>query len=323
MLRIRVGSALLVLVAGAALVGCAGAPPPEPDGSESVAPSTPDFAGSVDLGNGRSIYLECKGTGEPRVVFIGGQRAGAGDWQVVADGQTVAPVFEQVAAQTRACVYDRPGTVSGDVLSRSDAAPQPTTTGAMVDDLHLLLEASGETGPTIIVAHSVGGLAGVMYSGLYPDDIVGLVLVDALNIYLQDAETPEQWEIQKSLLAGDLTEAIAEYPEIERLDADPSFDLVRAAPKPQQMPYVILTSDEIWGPIVEQQVADGLFPPEVPADFGYVLDAAQLQSRANLAALIPGGEWIKETHSGHNIHIEQPQLVSDVILGMIDRVRTG
>ncbi len=315
------GSAAVGLViAAGALAGCSGAGP-EPETSMSTQPSAEDFAGTVDLGNGRSIYLECKGAGEPRVVFIGGQRAGAGDWQVVADGQAVDPVFEQVAAQTRACVYDRPGTVSGDVLSRSDAAPQPTTTGAMVDDLRALLEASGETGPTVLVAHSVGGLAGVMYSGLYPDDVVGLVLVDALNIYLQDAETPEQWQIQKDLLAGDISEALVEYPEIERLDIDTSFDQVRGAPRPQQMPYVILTSDELWGPTVEQMAADGQLLPGVPADFGYTLDAAQLQSRTALAALIPGGEWIKDTHAGHNIHIEQPQLVSDVILGMVEQLR--
>jgi pimeloyl-ACP methyl ester carboxylesterase len=95
--------------------------------------------------------------------------------------------------------------------SRSTRAPAPTT------------------GPTVVVAHSVGGLAARLYVATYPDDIVGLVLVDATSIGIQDLETPEQWEIQRKLLAGDISESLAEYPDIEQLDFDASFAQVRAA----------------------------------------------------------------------------------------------
>jgi hypothetical protein len=32
---------------------------------------------------------------------------------------------------------------------------------------------------------------------------------------------------------------------------------------------------------------------------------------------------IKETRSGHHIHVEQPQLVTEAILAVVDAVRAG
>jgi pimeloyl-ACP methyl ester carboxylesterase len=306
------------------LIACT-ASPRAADGSESPmpeeSPAAEEVAGLFDVGDGRRMYLECRGSGSPRVVFISGQRGSAEDWSIVADGVGVDPVFEQVSVQTRACAFDRPGTPVGESFSRSDPAPMPTTTGAMVDDLHALLEASGETGPTVIVAHSVGGLAGRLYSGQHPDDVAGIVFVDATSIGLQDAETPEQWEIQRELLAGDITESLSLYPDIERLDLDASFDQVRAAPPLQQMPLVVISADQPWGPIVERMHAAGELLPGVPADFGYVLDGAAAQSQAALAALLPGSRHITKTDSGHNVHQEQPQLVVDAIMSVVDELR--
>lgn len=321
------GLGLITAIAAAVMVvltACsARAGSPEANGSTDAAAETPsaDVAATFEVGDGRKMYLECSGTGSPRVVFISGQRGSAEDWSLVADGVDDPPVFEQVSRHTRACAYDRPGTPVGESFSRSDPAPMPTTTQAMVEDLHALLEAAGETGPTVIVAHSVGGLAGRVYAATYPDEVVGLVFVDATSIGLQDAETPEQWEIQRKLLAGDISESLVVYPDLERLDFDASFAQVRAARPLPQMPLVVISADRPWGPIVEQMHAAGELLPGVPADFGYVLDEAAAKSQAGLAALLPGSEHITETASGHNVHQEQPQLVTDAVLGVVVEVR--
>jgi hypothetical protein len=39
-----------------------------------------DFAGLVDIGGGRKMYLECRGAGSPTVVFVSGLKASAEDW---------------------------------------------------------------------------------------------------------------------------------------------------------------------------------------------------------------------------------------------------
>jgi hypothetical protein len=71
-----------------------------------------DFAGLVDIGGGRKIYLECRGTGSPTVVLVGGLRASAEDWSI--GDKSAPPVFPEVAKFTRVCAYDRPGTPVGE-----------------------------------------------------------------------------------------------------------------------------------------------------------------------------------------------------------------
>ncbi len=59
----------------------------------------------------------------------------------------------------------------------------------------------------------------------------GLVLVDALSEGLQDAETHEQWAIQRKLVEDAVRESVALYPALERIDVDRSCDQIRAAPR--------------------------------------------------------------------------------------------
>ena len=78
-----------------------------------------DLAGLIDIGGGRKIYLECKGTGRPPVILEAGLRNRADIWSVKPDAG--AAVFPEVADFTRVCAYDRPGTTLGtDQFSRSD-----------------------------------------------------------------------------------------------------------------------------------------------------------------------------------------------------------
>lgn len=282
-----------------------------------------DFSGLVDIGNGRDMYLECRGSGSPLVVFVSGNRASAQDWSIVADGVDAASVFEQVSARTRACAYDRPGTPVGMEFSRSDPVPMPTTSADMVADLHALLAASGATEPVVVVGHSAGGLAARLYAATHPGAVAGLVLIDALSPELQDAETPAQWEIQRRLLVGDITGALQEYPDLERIDADASMAQMRDAPPMQPMPLVVISADKPWAPIVPQLIASGDLPADIPPDFGTVVDTAQHRAQGAVAALLPGSEHLTKTDSGHNVHQEQPQLVTDAILGVVDRLREG
>jgi pimeloyl-ACP methyl ester carboxylesterase len=222
-----------------------------------------DLAGVVDIGHGRKVYLECRGTGSPAVVLVAGLKASAGDWSAATQsGQTV---FAEVAKFTRACAYDRPGTPVGEKPSRSDPVRQPTTAGDAAADLHALLGAAGVPGPYVLAGHSYGGLVVTLYASTYPNDVCGLVLVDALSEGLRDAETPEQWAIQRKLMEGDIRESLTLYPALERIDPDRSFDQVRAAPPLRPLPLVVLSADRPWGPQVPSMIASGVLPADVPA----------------------------------------------------------
>jgi pimeloyl-ACP methyl ester carboxylesterase len=280
-----------------------------------------DRAGPVDIGGGRKMYLECRGTGSPTVVIVAGGKASADDWTRPEPGRI--DVFAGVAGFTRVCAYDRPGTPVGEGPSRSDPVPQPITAGDSVADLHALVAAAGIATPFVIVGHSYGGLVVRLYAMTHPGDVAGMVLVDALTEGLRAAETPAEWKIQRVLLDGDMTESLKIYPALERADAERSFAQLLAAPPLRPMPLVVLSADHPWGPLLPGMIADGRLPADTPPDFGYVVDRAQKQAQARLAALVPGARHVTRTDSGHEIHKDQPQLVLDSIRDVVDAVRAG
>lgn len=307
------GKSCLALVLLCLLTACA-------DGTHDV---RPDLAATVAISPARGMYIECRGHGSPVVVLVAGQRGSAADWSLT-ESNTVPPqpaVLGEVGKFTRVCAYDRPGTPVGDTFSRSDPAAQPTTAAAATADLHALLQAAGERPPYVTVGHSAGGTVARLFASTYPDEVRGMVLVDALGEGLQDAQTSAQWPTQRVLLEGDIAQSLREYPDLERFDADTTFAQLRAAPPLRTMPLAVLSADASIGQLVKDMAASGALPAGVPADFGYVIDMAQRASQARLAALVPGARHVKETHSGHNIHREQPQLVVEAIRDVVDAVR--
>jgi pimeloyl-ACP methyl ester carboxylesterase len=175
----------------------------------------------------------------------------------------------------------------------------------------------------VLVGHSYGGLIVRLYASTYPKEVSGLVLIDVLSEGLQDAETPEQWAIQRKLIEGDVRESVALYPALERIDVDRSFNQIRAAPPLRSIPLVVLSADRPWGPQVPPMIAAGKLPADIPPDFGYVTDAAQKKAQERLVKLVPNEKHITKTNSGHEIHKEQPQLVIDAIREVVEAVRSG
>ncbi len=286
-----------------------------------VRAETGNSTGLIDIGGGRKMYIKCSGKGSPTVVFVAGLRASADDWDI--SDKSKPTVFTGVGKFTRVCAYDRPGTPVGEKPSRSDPVPQPTTAKDAVADLHALLTAAGEAGPYLLVGHSYGGLIVRLYASTYPKEVSGLVLVDALSEGLQDAETPEQWPIQRKLIEGDMRESVALYPALERIDVDRSFKQIRTAPPLRSIPLVVMSADRPWGPQVPPMIAAGKLSADIPPDFGYVTDAAQKKAHEQLAKLVPNAKHITKTNSGHEIHKEQPQLVIDAIRDVVEAVRSG
>ena len=127
---------------------------------------TPRAAGSgrlVAVG-GRSLYLECAGSGSPAVILQAGLGNSATAWE------RIAPV---VAQSTTVCAYDRAG------HNRSDEAAGPQDGAAVAKDLHDLLAAAGIEGPYVLAGHSSGGPYIRDYFAAYPDDVLGMVFLDA------------------------------------------------------------------------------------------------------------------------------------------------
>lgn len=76
---------------------------------------------------------------------------------------------------------------------------------AAVEDLRTLLRNAGVQGPMVIVGHSLGGLLAQLLAQKYPDEMAGLVLVDALHQDMaatMDPQTHARYNRHMNLLTG-------------------------------------------------------------------------------------------------------------------------
>jgi pimeloyl-ACP methyl ester carboxylesterase len=136
----------------------------------SAATAAPPLRGKmVDIGDNRRLHIICEGppagTAGPTIVFEAGAFGFSADWGAV----------QQMATQRgwRSCAYDRAG------AGISDPGPEPRDALKITDDLHTLLDTAGEKGPFILVGHSMAGLYIPIYAQRWPDEVAGLVFVDA------------------------------------------------------------------------------------------------------------------------------------------------
>jgi pimeloyl-ACP methyl ester carboxylesterase len=248
--------------------------------------------GLVDIG-GRRLYLECQGVGSPTVMLESGAGNGADPWSMdpLEPAGSRRMVLPAVAGFTRVCAYDRPGiTLSINPAhphaqaekpfpSRSDPVPMPRTAGDIVTDLHALLQATAVPAPYVLVGHSFGGLVVRLYASAYPDEVFGLVLVDAAQEETWHAWEallgPTQWaELMRR--GQQPPEGLEDYHDFERLDTEGSTAQGRQARANQPLrplPLAVLTH----GRPFEKQV------PNWPGD---AFERMWLRMEQDLATLV-------------------------------------
>jgi pimeloyl-ACP methyl ester carboxylesterase len=110
------------------------------------------------------LHLDCRGEGSPTVVLFNGLGEISASWGWITQG---------MRSTTRVCAYDR----AGQAWSEDVAEPQDGVTAA--EDLHVLLQEAGETGPYVLVGHSIGGPYAMTYAAQYPGQVAGMVLLDS------------------------------------------------------------------------------------------------------------------------------------------------
>ena len=283
------------------------------------APAAGDYAGLVDIGVGRQLYLECRGSGSPTVVLEAGFRTRADLWSddLVQPEAPRTMVFPGVAAFTRVCAYDRPGTATvsdGTLLpSRSDPVAQPRTARELVADLHALLETAHIPGPYVLVGHSYGGMLIRLYASTYPDDVVGMVLVDAFSEGLAHHMTPQQWSAYREIFQP-VPDALASYPDLEFSDLDASVGQVAEATVTtplRSIPLVVLSRGQAMA-----------MPADLPGGLtGEGLERAWTEEQTRLAALLPDARHVIARESEHYIQLQQPELVIAAIREVVAALR--
>jgi pimeloyl-ACP methyl ester carboxylesterase/membrane protease YdiL (CAAX protease family) len=137
----------------------------------------------VDVG-GHRLHLQVMGDSHPgpTVILDAGMASFSTNWHWVQS---------DLAPSVRVVAYDRAG------LGWSEPGPAPRDARQSATELHVALQRAGIGGPYVMAGHSYGGLVARMFTDLYPEDVTGLVLVDASH--------PDQWVHIPASLDGRMT----------------------------------------------------------------------------------------------------------------------
>lgn len=270
------------------------------------------FAGPVEIGNGRHLYLECHGRGTPTVILESGYHNSSDPWShsdaaVPAVGPAVLPAL---AGDHRVCAYDRPGTLRfpdpPSITDRTSPVAMPRTALDVAQDLHALLAAAHVPGPYVLVGHSLGGLFARLYAQTYPDQVRGVVFVDAFGVEIPGLMGSD-WPTYRQMLAEPLPQ-FTNSPSFEVVDIDKSVEQVASAPAFPPVPTAVLTRTEPFA-------VPGSVPPEQSAH----LEQAWRDATADLIALRPQTPHLIATGSDHFVQLHQPDLVVSAVRLVLQR----
>ena len=295
--------------------------------------------------DGHHLHLLSRGAGTPTVIFESGLMSTVLSW---------TNIQPEIAKATRAVCYDRAG------LGWSDPGPAPRDADRIVEELHQLLDRAQIPPPFILVGHSFAGLTTRLFAARFPEEVIGLVLIDPV--------VPGEWNPpndhnQKRIRTG--AKILRRATAFSRVGAIRfvSF-LLRAGVKPIAEPLVRLMSRGapkgdgtsrsplFWNlppseramapvfwvqPKFTETIADQLenFPrsavqvaaadnlKDIPLT---VISAANTpperkEAHIALARLSKCGTHLTATRSGHWVMTDEPELVLRAIREMIERTR--
>lgn len=211
-------------------------------------PTATSVKGKFDA-DGRELYIECAGSGSPTIVLEPGEGSPGHDMQALQ---------KKLAEMTTTCIYDRAN------LGQSDPAPRPRTAKEIVNELHALLAAAQVPAPYVLVGHSAGGFLVQLYARTFPEQVAGVVSMNAVP-----PASPWLEAVSRVFTAQELEQEKQYYQggNDELLDYLTSSQQLADAAKPPDVPFELLLSTVIQcegGDIcvksypVYEQVMDGV-----------------------------------------------------------------
>ena len=249
-------------------------------------------------------------------------------------------VQPEIAKFTNVCSYDRAG------MGWSDVGPRPRTSRQIVKELHTLLGNAGIKKPYVLVGHSFGGANMLLYAHQYPEEVAGLVLVDAshekqlerfpkppLQLRILKKTMPYLYKILPPLGVGHLVMRVKPDPRLppavremnkavrlrsqtantaadELLSLEESFAQFRSTPGMLgDMPLVVLSRGKKW------------VTPGMSAELNKQREQVWNELQADHTNRSRNGIRVIAEKSGHNIQYDQPELVIDAVRRVVEAVR--
>jgi pimeloyl-ACP methyl ester carboxylesterase len=283
----------------------------------------------VDIG-GRRLHLNRAGSGSPTVILENGGGSFSLDWSLVQP---------EVARFTQVVAYDRAG------HAWSDPGPTQDTIAQIVDDLHLLLRTVGIKPPLVLVGQSIGGIFVRAYQRRFPDEVVGLVLVDATPDDGLSFEVHGKTKALSLMTAEELETIPASPPESPPPPAQsyalrPPFDRIpkqlyaarewasqRFLPDLDFSPRSRVTA-ESWREEFVALRRQRLAQPHPLGDLPLIVlrrdrhtNADAIRMHAAVAALSSAGKVVIAENSGHVIQLWRPDVVTAAIRDVVTAAR--
>jgi pimeloyl-ACP methyl ester carboxylesterase len=296
------GTGLPVLGLG---VGCEFGGEREEGGERSAAADSSTSAGMVDVG-GHRLAVQVLGKGSPTVVIDPGLGETWEEWESLA---------ERISDRAAVCLYNRAG------YGRSEPGPFPRTASRETGELRALLEKAGLEPPFVLVGHSLGGLNALVFTRDYPEVTGGLVLLDPPP---------------KEFMAG------RRFPELKTMAGEQSLEYRRGAKRAREAGdsgaaafldavasehemFLARGASEIEGildlnhlPLVV--LASGK-PNPAFGDSAEAFQAFWIESNRALSMLSTRGRFRLVARSTHALHRDEPAVVLQAILEVVDEVR--
>jgi pimeloyl-ACP methyl ester carboxylesterase len=276
--------------------------------------------------NGHQMHIYCVGEGSPTVIL----EAGFGDWS-----DTWTLVQPELGKTTRVCSYDRAG------LGWSEASSESRSPHQIAEELHTLLLNSGNQPPYILVGHSLGGKHIRLFNELYPDEVAGMVFVDARHESMEPVgRTAEENQRDREayeasfglhrtlrqmgivrLFGAQLAPAL--NPALSALPSDVLYRLAMFSVRETTIQTLLAESpasmddDDL---LITAQVRADLPIVVLTADSSLQIDGWEAAQK-RLVALSENSQWIVVEDSRHHIQYDQPQVFVEAVTTLIEAVR--
>lgn len=286
--------------------------------------------------DGVEMHIQCEGEGSPTVVFESGAGTPHTNWW---------QVQKVIVQDVRTCVYDRQN------IGWSEHTGNIPTPEFVAQTLHMLLENAGESAPYLLVGHSLGGVYVREYAMQYPNDVVGMILIDSSHEQQLERfpEVYSVWAISEPptltlcrviaqigiLRILNLGSASTQFPEDTPIYSEEiaifnqshfcsgvssdvagvtSLDISTGPGSLGGIPLTVLTAG------VQQADNPEIFPVGFSVEILQEIDRTWLYLQEELATLSTNSLWIVVEDTTHYIHLDQPQVVIDAIRDILAQV---
>ena len=281
----------------------------------------------VDIG-GYGLHLVCegeRGAGQPLVLIEAGSGSSSPDW---------ALVLPEIAQFARVCTYDRAG------LGWSEPGPPPRSSMAYAAEMESLLERSDEKPPYLLAAHSLGGHTIRLYTESNPENVTGMILIDARptsgNIPSKDMG-PGQLRLWEFLARCGFFRIIGK--QIFKISAPSMLETFPDYPFPIAYDAVYFRTTRIQDESIEE--SDGavrktgpfgdiplvIITHEIPSMFNWLPEDEKATAentwqteQMKMLDLSTDSQLVIAEGSGHNINAEAPEIVIQAVREMLDRI---